>query len=352
MSEAEISALFALWSGVAIVSEVPSGALADRFSRRWSLAAGSALQGLGYLVWILRPGFAGFAAGFVLWGLGGSFMSGAFQALVYDGLTAAGAPGRYAAVIGRCEAAGLAVQVPVALSASALFALGGYQLAGWVSFGACLGAAVLAATLPDHRHGGTAGGAAPGYLATLHNGLRELVHSRRVRTAVVAVSALYGSEALEEYFGLLAYSWGVPTGLVPLALLAIPAAGAAGALFGARARWLGPVGLAMLLGSAAAALGAAWLAHHPAGLAGVALFYGLWRIALVVADTRLQQSIEGPSRATVTSVAGLGSEVAGVAMFGLWALAALPLAVGLAFVAALALPRSLAPARVGGRGRG
>ena len=327
---------------MAIVSEVPSGALADRFSRRWSLAAGSALQGLGYVVWVLRPGFAGFAAGFVLWGLGGSFMSGAFQALVYDGLKTAGAPERYAAVIGRCEAAGLAVQVPVALSASALFALGGYQLAGWVSVGACLGAVGLAATLPDHRCRGTAGGAeAPGYLATLRDGLREVVHSRSVRTAVLAVSALYGSEALEEYFGLLASSWGVPTGLVPLALLAIPAAGAAGALFGARAQWLGPAGLAVLLGSGAGALGVAGLARHPAGLAGVALFYGLWRVALVVADTRLQESITGPSRATVTSVAGLGSEVAGIAMFGLWALAGIPLAVGLAFFAALALPRRL-----------
>jgi len=343
LSEAEISALFALWGTVAVVSEVPSGALADRFSRRWSLVAASVLQALGYGIWILLPGFAGFAAGFVLWGIGGSLMSGAFQALVYDGLKATGSVGRYATVIGRCEAAGLAVQVPVAAAASLLFALGGYELAGWVSIGACLAAAGFAVSLPDHRVGG--GEDEPreraGYLATLRAGLREVASSPRVSGAVVVVALLYGSEALEEYFGLVATTWGVPTGIVPLALLAIPLAGAAGALFGGPAARLGPAGLTVLLGTAAGALGAAALAQRPAGLAGVAVFYGLWRIALVVADARLQDSITGRSRATVSSVAGLGSEVAGLAMFGAWAAGGLNLAVALALAAALVLPRKL-----------
>ena len=63
-------------------------------------------------------------------------------------------------------------------------------------------------------------------------------------------------------------------------------------------------------------------------------------------------SVTGSSRATVSSIAGLGSEVAGMAMFGLWALGGLSLAVALAFLAALALPRSLGAARFGGRRQG
>ena len=47
LSDAEISALFLIWSLVGIVAEVPTGALADRFSRRGALAAGGVLQAVG-----------------------------------------------------------------------------------------------------------------------------------------------------------------------------------------------------------------------------------------------------------------------------------------------------------------
>jgi len=73
----------------------------------------------------------------------------------------------------------------------------------------------------------------------------------------------------------------------------------------------------------------------------VAVFYGLWRIALVVAEARLQAAITGPSRATISSVAGLGAVLAGIAMFGAWAAGGLTLTVVLAFAAALLLPRKL-----------
>jgi MFS family permease len=104
---------------------VPSGALADRFSRRHALVASGVLQALGYVLWLAAPGYPAFAAGFVLWGLGGAFASGALAALLYDGLAAAGAEDRYPAVYGYVSAAGLVAQVPVALAATVLFANGG-----------------------------------------------------------------------------------------------------------------------------------------------------------------------------------------------------------------------------------
>jgi hypothetical protein len=340
LSEAEISALFVVWSVVAVVAEVPSGAWADRHSRRAALVLAGLLQAAGYLLWIALPGFAGFAAGFALWGVGGALASGSFQALLYDGLAAAGAHGRYAAVLGRAEAAGLAVQVPVALAAGGLFALGGYRLAGWVSVGICLAAAALAATLPDARSCDSRD-ARPGYLGTLRAGLVEGAASRPVRAAVLAVAALSAFEGLEEYFPLLAAQWGVPTDVVPFALLAVPVAGAVGTALGGRGARLGMAGLALLILCAAAGLGAAGAAGHPAGLAGLALFYGLTRLAVVVADARLQAGIDGPARATVTSVAGVGGELAGIALFGAWAAGGLALVTALALAGALTLPRLL-----------
>jgi hypothetical protein len=133
----------------------------------------------------------------------------------------------------------------------------------------------------------------------------------------------------------------VAAGVVPLALLAVPLAGAIGAVLGARGARLGPAGLMIGSLAASAALGAAGLVQHPAGLVGVALFYGLYRLVLVVADARLQDRIGGPARATVTSVAGVGGELAAAALYGAWAVGGLGLVTLLAAVAAAVLPRLL-----------
>jgi MFS family permease len=341
LSGAEISALFAIWSIVGVVAEVPSGAWADRYSRRTALVLAGVLQAVGYVVWIALPGFAGFAAGFVLWGVGGSLASGSFQALVYEGLAAARAEGRYATVLGRAEAAGMAVQAPMAGAASALFAAGGYALAGWVSVAICLVAAAVAATLPDARPAAAAAGPRAGYLATLRAGVGEVAASPPVRRAALAVAVLTALDGLEEYFPLLAVDWGVPAGAVPIALLAIPLVGALGAALGGRAMGLGRAGVLFAMLGAAAALGAADLAAHPAGLVGVTLFYGVYRLMLVVADARLQERIAGPARATATSVAGLAGDVGGAALYGAWAVGGLGLFTAVAVVCALALPRLL-----------
>jgi len=69
LSGAQISTLFLVWSAVGIVAEIPSGALADRFSRPAALVASGVLQAAGYALWIAAPGYLAFAAGFVLWGI-------------------------------------------------------------------------------------------------------------------------------------------------------------------------------------------------------------------------------------------------------------------------------------------
>ena len=58
-------------------------------------------------------------------------------------------------------------------------------------------------------------------------------------------------------------------------------------------------------------------------LAVVAVSYGLYLAVLVVAEARLQERIDSSRRATVTSVAGLGIELAGLLVFAAWALGGL-----------------------------
>jgi MFS family permease len=331
--------LFAIWSTVSIVAEVPTGALADRFSRRAALVAYGLLQATGFAVWIMLPGFTGFAVGFVLWGFGGSLANGAFEALLYDGLAAAGAEAQYARVNGWVTAAGLLTQVPAAVAATLLFSAGGYALAGWVSVGLCLVAAAVATRLPEPPRSTTDAG--PGYGATLRAGLTEAATDRGVRAALLAVATLTALDAIEEYFGLMAYDWGVPAALVPLAVIAIPLAGAAGAALGGTAARLAPRTLQLVLLLALGLVTAAGLAAHPLGLVAVTVFYGLYRMVLVVVDARLQEQITGPARATVTSVAGLGTDVVAMVFYAAWALGEIVLVAALWALVALALPRWL-----------
>jgi MFS family permease len=355
LSGAQISGLFAIWSTVGLLAEVPSGALADRFGRRNALAAAGVLQALGYVSWTMLPSFAGFAVGFVLWGLGGTLVSGAQEALLYDGLVAAGAEVEYARVNGWVHATVLLAGLPAAVAATVLYPVGGFELVGWDSVGVCLGAAALAARLPESRPTGDpdpdpngdpggdpdatgAGGAEPGYLQTLRIGVAEAAARPGVRAAVLAAALVGGFDALEEYFPLITEGRGVPIVAVPLAMLPIGLAGAAGAALGGHADRLRPGLLAALLGAGMLLLGAGGLIDQPAGLAAVVLFYGCYRAVLVVVDARLQQRIESRSRATVTSVASLCVEVATFGIYAAWAVGEIGLVAAVGVLLAVVLP--------------
>ncbi|WP_439659779.1 MFS transporter [Lentzea sp. HUAS TT2] len=311
LSDASISVLLAIWSLTSVVFEVPSGALADRFSRRSSLVASGVLQAFGYAAWVLFPSFWGFAAGFVLWGLGGTLQSGAFEALLYDGLAANGDEEQYGRLNARVDTIELIAQVPVAIVATALFSFGGYELAGWVSVAMCLASSVIALRFPEPERGDEDDDEL-GYLATLRTGLRASVPIKR---AVLAVAFVYALDAFEEYFTLLAQDWDVPTVWVPMATIGVPLMGAAGASLAGRLPFRGWV----LFASGVVLIVAAWLAV-PFAIVLLGLFYGLYRFVLVHVETELQHRITSDARATVTSVAAIGSEFVAFAVYGLWVL--------------------------------
>jgi DHA3 family tetracycline resistance protein-like MFS transporter len=68
----------------AFVFEVPTGVVADVYSRRLSIIVGYVLMGLGFLVEGLFPSFVPILLAQVIWGLGYTFTSGATQAWITD----------------------------------------------------------------------------------------------------------------------------------------------------------------------------------------------------------------------------------------------------------------------------
>jgi len=326
LSTARISTLFVIWSVVSFVFEVPSGAWADAWSRRRLYAIGAFLTAAGFASWTFWPTYAGFALGFVLWGLGGALCSGTLEALLYDEL---GDGGAYARVAGRGGTVAILSMLVATVLAAPGFALGGYLLVGVLSVTVRAAGGCLA--LGFHEAGpGTASddAAASGYLATLRAGLGEVRGSRRVGWAVAIAALVPGFTALDEYLPLLSRAAGAPTAVVPL-LFALPAlAMAVGSTLAGRWATIAPPRLAAALAAAALLLAGGALSGRLVGMLPVALAFGILQFAIIVTETRLQESITGSARATVLSVAGFTSEVFAVLLYAVFgagaALASVP----------------------------
>ncbi|WP_458242650.1 MFS transporter [Streptomyces sp. MAI_2237] len=327
----QISSLFALWSLTGVLLEVPSGAWADAVSRRLLLRLGPLLTAVGFALWVLVPSYWAFAVGFVLWGARGAFVSGALEALVYEELERLGAAERYARLMGRSRAVGLVAVMTAMGLAGPVLARGGYGAVGAASVLACVASAVTAAAFPEHRsaaaHDGGSGA------ATLRAGLTRIRREPSVRGAILlvpAVAAVWG--ALDEYTPLLVRETGVPDARVPYLLLLIWAGATAGSLLAGRFERLGTRGLARPLGVAAIALAAGAVAGTPLALGLVAVAFGGFQLATVLADVRLQRRLDDTGRATLTSVAGLGTELVTVAVYAGYAAIASRAAHSTAFV--------------------
>ncbi|PTA44722.1 MFS transporter [Micromonospora sp. RP3T] len=347
LSVGQISSLFVLWSTAGILLEIPSGAWADALSRRLLLCLAPLLTAAGFALWVLLPSYPAFAVGFLLWGAGGALRSGALEALVFTELDRLGAADRYARLIGRARTAEVLGAVGSGVIAGPVFALGGYLAVGAASVLTCLLAAAVAARLPERRApvtapaadrpvpagagpgesasgvgpeeaapGGDAADDEPGWRESLRGGLAEVRADRAVRTAVLlvaAVAAIWGG--LDEYTGLLARDTGVTEAAVPLLLLLLWGGMSVGGLLAPLGERLSHRGYAGLLVVAAVATAAGALLRHPAGFPLLAVAFAAFQLATVLADARLQARITGDARATVTSLAGMATDLTTVACY-------------------------------------
>ena len=337
LSVGQISSLFVLWAAAGIVLEVPSGVWADAVSRRLLLCLAPLLAAAGFALWVLLPSYPAFAVGFLLWGAGGALRSGALEALVFTELERLGAADRYARLIGRARTAEVLGAVGSGVLAGPAYALGGYLAVGAASVATCLLAAAVAARFPEHRPppaaplpsagpggpsvsdeaGDGPGDDEPGWLDSLRLGLGEVRADRRVRAAVLlvaAVTAIWGG--LDEYTGLLAADTGIAEVGVPLLLLLVWAGMTVGGLLAPLGERLSHRGYAGLLVFAAGATAAGALLRHPAGFLLLAAAFAAFQLATVLADVRLQARIAGSARATVTSLAGMATDLTVVAFYG------------------------------------
>lgn len=401
MSTGQISSLFALWSATSFLLEVPSGAWADTVSRRGLLVLSGALLTAGFALWTAAPSFAGFAAGFVLWGTSGALASGTFEALLYDDLAARGESSAYPRILGYTRAGAEVAVVIAIVAATPLYLYGGYALVGWASVAVAAVHTLIALALPTAPkavsavhvddleeeesvvparapmsaegagHSGPVLARAPGadadgrgslsdesfstaperagaehvaadshpfgrYLTMLKAGVGEAVRVPVVRYGVLLEALLFGITAFDEYFALLAEESGVSTAVVPLLVGLTVLGSLTGSVLAGRTEGMSGRTMSIAVGAAGVLfLGGALIAGLATGrpdavylltglgFGSIGVSYGIVYNAGIIAAARLQDAIEGPARATVTSVSGLLGEVFALAVFGFAALVAL-----------------------------
>lgn len=315
VSAFELSILFVIWSLSALLLEVPTGVLGDLFNRKHVLAAGGFCKAGGYAVWLIEPSFFGFAGGFVLWSVGGALRSGTEQALLYDSLSAQGRALDFAKVFGRSRAAG-GIGVVTAMLIGGALAESGYSLPLMLSVAApVISALLILGLIPDLP--GRRSESSRKANMTLRTAFGE-IRTSRVLVMLAGMFTLLGSVTgvLDEYIGPLLRETerfrlteiGVWYGIVMLARTA-------GVMLAHRAPDFGLARIAAVFVLSNAILALSLLTPGdtlPLLLTACFFLSGLAEVRL---ESLLQESIESASRATITSLAQLGKEAWGIALF-------------------------------------
>ena len=308
----QLSTVFTLWAVVAVVLEVPSGAVADRVDRRRLLAFAFVLRAIGISLWLVYPTYTMVLIGAALWAIHSSLASGAWEAHIHDQLAAIGEASTYGptmARVGQFSHAGVALGTLVASAALQLGA--SIEAMGWLTVAIHAVSISLVLRLPnvDHSDDGdedeSGAGAVAEWWSTLRAGTREAFSSVPIIRLVLLGMFIEGLFIVDEYVPLIARFQGASDTVVPILVFAVWLGLLAGGEVVARRpsaqpRWLGG---ALVVGAAAMLAGVAgsnyWF------LALVAVGYGAMEALLVVADARLQERISSDHRATVTSVRSL-----------------------------------------------
>jgi DHA3 family tetracycline resistance protein-like MFS transporter len=182
---------------VCFIGEIPTGIVADVYSRRLSILIGLVLTGIGFSVEGLFPTFGAVMLSQVIWGIGATFLSGAIEAWITDETsedtvghiflrgTQIGLIATIAGVIGATGLGLISLQVPIVLGGVGFIVL----------------AAMLAVVMPETWRP-TARDHATSQFAhmrtTMQSGI-ELARKRPVVKMLIAISLFFGlsSEAFD-----------------------------------------------------------------------------------------------------------------------------------------------------------
>ncbi len=197
--------------------EVPTGAIADRWGRKASIAVGASLYGLAMFLILADALSPAFLLGYALWNSSTAFVSGADSALLYDSLKADGRAKEAAKQSGRYAAINQASQGVASLVGAAIATIDitlCFTICGFLA----LAAAALVLTIREPPRTSEDGEEYIGYWKNLKTAVR-IAARRPIVRALVLLSATIATVPLVVYYVLL-QPYAVGVGL-PLAALGV-----------------------------------------------------------------------------------------------------------------------------------
>ncbi len=197
--------------------EVPTGAIADRWGRKASIALGASLYGLAMFLILADALSPAFLLGYALWNSSTAFVSGADSALLYDSLKADGRAGEAAKQSGRYAAIDQASQGIASLVGAAIATID-ITLCFTVCGVLAVAAAALVLTIHEPPRTTEDGEEYLSYWRNLKTAVR-IAARRPVVRALVLLSATVATVPLVVYYVLL-QPYAVGVGL-PLAALGV-----------------------------------------------------------------------------------------------------------------------------------
>jgi MFS family permease len=200
--------------------EVPTGAIADRWGRKASIAMGASLYGLAMFLILAEALSPAFLLGYALWNSSTAFVSGADSALLYDSLKADGRAGEAARQTGRYAAIQQGSQGIASLIGAAIATIDinlCFAICGFLG----LIAAALVLTIHEPPRANEDGEEYLGYWKNLRTAVR-IAARRPVVRALVLLNATILVVPLVVYYVLLQpYSIGVGLPVAALGVVVI-----------------------------------------------------------------------------------------------------------------------------------
>ena len=301
LTPGQVGIVLGAFSLSTLLFEVPTGALADLFSRKWSLVLSKISLAATMITWLFFPSFEGYLLGAVLMGLSESMASGAQQAYLYESLDNKNLFAKYNSRLWAAMMSGFMLGAGIAALLGAQ-----YEKILILSAVSPLVGAIIAMTLPTDKQHGTS----KNIIKPIMGGLKYIVHSKKVLYGVFSILTLKALvDVLIEYVPQYYRSAGAPTRIVPLLLLA-------GNVITVALLWHSHT-LASLIRKkefvvALAVLGvfiATRFMDTTLAIAGAFIYIRMTRILFVGLEGEFQHLLTNTYRATVGSIYSMGSRV-------------------------------------------
>ena len=314
LSGAQISSLFIIFTVMIFLLEVPSGSIADKYSRKNVLLIGIMARAIAFAVWLLFPGYIGFLVGFMFWGIKRAMVSGTMEAFVYDELQRLGKTDFYTKLTGSMQTYSIFGFILSGLGAS-LLAEKGYSIILILSIVAVCISAVAIYLLPSAPK--VKSTEEVKYFDYLRDGIRLVAQRPKLRSIVLFGAVIGGFRVVDEYYNLFFKELHFSNSEIALWIAAIYVFGAIGSASAHRFEnkrssaaigliiWGIILGLAIVLPPIFAPL-------------FVGLFAMLYYAMSVLTNSYLQKHTESKTRATTTSVMSFLSGLFALAVFGVF----------------------------------